>query len=66
VAKLARAPQGAELHPVLVNGAVGALVSIDGTPFSILAFTVVEGRIVEINGVRDPDRVRRMTATVFG
>jgi RNA polymerase sigma-70 factor (ECF subfamily) len=63
--RLARAPQGSELHPVLVNGQVGAVVTIHGRPFSIMAFTVVADRVVEINGIRDPDRVRRLAATVL-
>jgi RNA polymerase sigma-70 factor (ECF subfamily) len=65
VAKRAQGPQGAELHPVLVNGLVGALVTVYGRPFSVIAFTVVEGRIVQIDGIRDPDRVRRLAATVL-
>jgi hypothetical protein len=60
VAKYARAPRGGRLFPVLVNGVVGAVVTIDGHPFSILAFTVVDDRIVAIDGIRDPDRVRRL------
>src|SRR6266540_1164115 len=65
VAKLARAPRGAQLYPALVNGTVGAVVTIDGRPFSVLAFTVVNGKIVEIDGIRDPDRVRRVAAAVL-
>jgi Sigma-70, region 4 len=65
VAKLARAPRGAQLHPALVNGTVGAVVTIDGRPFSVLAFTVAGGKIVEIDGIRDPDRVRRVAAAVL-
>lgn len=52
VSRFARAPRGAELHPVLVNGRVGRVVTIDGQPFSILVFTVAHGRIVEIDAVR--------------
>jgi RNA polymerase sigma-70 factor (ECF subfamily) len=63
VVKLARAPRGAELHPVLVNGIVGVLVTIDGRPFSIMAFTVVGAKIVEINGIR-PDRARGLAAVL--
>jgi RNA polymerase sigma factor (sigma-70 family) len=65
VAKLARAPRGAQLHPALVNGTVGAVVTIDGRPFSVMAFTVAGGKIVEIDGIRDPDRVRRVAAAVI-
>lgn len=66
VAKLARAPRGAWVHPVLVNGAVGALIILDGRPYSVMAFTVVGGKIVEIDGIRDPERVRRLAADVLG
>jgi RNA polymerase sigma factor (sigma-70 family) len=48
VAKKARAPRGAELHRVLVDGLVGAVVTRNGRPFAIMAFTVVEGKIVQI------------------
>jgi RNA polymerase sigma-70 factor (ECF subfamily) len=65
VARLARAPRGAEVHPVLVNGQVGTLVTVNGRPFSIMVFTVVEGKIVEINGIR-ADRVRRFAAVLPG
>jgi RNA polymerase sigma factor (sigma-70 family) len=65
VAKLARAPDGAELHRALVNGAVGAVVTVKGEPLSILAFTVVDGRIAAIDGIRDPARVRRIAAAVL-
>jgi RNA polymerase sigma factor (sigma-70 family) len=65
VAKLARAPRGAQLHPALVNGTVGAVVTIDGRPFSVLAFTVAGGKIVEIDDIHDPDRVRRLAAAVL-
>jgi RNA polymerase sigma factor (sigma-70 family) len=56
----------AQLHPALVNGAAGAVVTIGGRPFAVLGFTVVEGRIVEIDAIADPDRVRRIAAAVLG
>jgi RNA polymerase sigma factor (sigma-70 family) len=65
VAKLARVPRGAELHPALINGTPGAVITRNGRPFSILAFTVADGKIVQIDGIRDPDRVRRVAATVL-
>jgi RNA polymerase sigma-70 factor (ECF subfamily) len=65
VVKLARAPRGARLHPALINGAVGAVITLDGQPFSVLAFTVVDDKIVEIDGIRDPERVRRIAAAVL-
>jgi RNA polymerase sigma factor (sigma-70 family) len=56
----------AQLHPALVNGAAGAVVTVGGRPFAVLGFTVVEGRIVEIDAIADPDRVRRIAAAVLG
>lgn len=64
VAKQARRARGADLHPVLVNGLPGVVTSREGEPVSIMAFTVVDGRIVEIDGLRDPDRVRHLGADI--
>ena len=52
---------GLSNHVVMVNGSIG-LVSRrpDGRPFSILGFTIVGGRIVEINILADPERVTRL------
>jgi RNA polymerase sigma factor (sigma-70 family) len=56
----------AQLHPALVNGAAGVVVTVGGRPFAVLGFTVTEGRIVEIDAIADPDRVRRIAASVLG
>jgi RNA polymerase sigma-70 factor (ECF subfamily) len=45
-------------RPVLVNGAAGVAVDVDGEPYSVAAFTVVDDRIVEIDIVTDRDRLR--------
>src|ERR671916_2253469 len=50
----------AELAPALVNGAAGVLVTVGGKPFSVMGFTVTDGRIVAIDAIADPDRVRRI------
>jgi RNA polymerase sigma-70 factor (ECF subfamily) len=57
---------GADLHPGLVNGAAGAVVTVGGRPFAVLGFTVAEGRILEIDAIADPERVRRVAAAVLG
>jgi RNA polymerase sigma factor (sigma-70 family) len=54
----ARAAQA--LHPVLVNGAAGVLVGPPGQPLSVMAFTVIDGKIVAIDAVADPDRLARL------
>lgn len=52
----------AELRPVLVNGSAGVVVTLRGRPFSLLAFTVADGRIVEIDAIADRERVARVAA----
>lgn len=59
VARQARGPHGGRLRPVLVNGAVGALITVDDQPFAVLVFTVAGDRIVAIDGLRDPEWIRR-------
>jgi DNA-directed RNA polymerase specialized sigma24 family protein len=39
---------------------------VNGRPFSVLAFTVANGRIVEIDVIADPERVGRTAAAVLG
>ena len=49
-----------ESRPVLVNGAAGVAAVVDGAVFSLAAFTVVDGRIVEIDIIADPERLRTL------
>ena len=56
---------GAQVRPALVNGAAGAVVTVGGRPFAVMGFTVSGGRIVEIDAIADPERVRRITASVL-
>jgi RNA polymerase sigma factor (sigma-70 family) len=56
----------AQLYPALVNGAAGVVVTVGGRPFAVMGFTVADGRIVEIDAIADPDRVRRIAAAVLG
>jgi RNA polymerase sigma-70 factor (ECF subfamily) len=55
----------AELHPAIVNGAAGVIVTIKGRPFAIMGFTVTDGRIAAIDTIADPERVARVTASVL-
>jgi hypothetical protein len=45
------------VHPALVNGAVGVVITVDGKPVAIVGFTVVNGRIVAIDALADPERI---------
>jgi RNA polymerase sigma-70 factor (ECF subfamily) len=44
-------------EPALVNGAVGIVASKDGAPLAVMGFTVVDGRIAEIDILNDPVRL---------
>ena len=57
---------GARVIPVLVNGAAGAVIMVGGHPFAVMGFIVADGRILEIDAIAEPHRVRRITAPVLG
>jgi RNA polymerase sigma factor (sigma-70 family) len=45
-------------RPAIVNGSAGAVVGAEGRPIAVVGFTVSDGRIVEINLVADPAKLR--------
>ncbi|HEX2896155.1 MAG TPA: sigma-70 family RNA polymerase sigma factor [Marmoricola sp.] len=47
-------------RPVVVNGTAAVAAVRDGVTYSIAAFTVVDGRIVAIDILTDPERLRRL------
>jgi RNA polymerase sigma-70 factor (ECF subfamily) len=54
------------IHPALINGAVGGVATTrDGRPFSVGAFTVRDGKIVELGFLADPDRLAQLDLTVL-
>jgi len=55
------APFAPLARPAIVNGAAGAVVRVAGRPFSVVAFTVAKGRIVEIDIVVDPDKLQALS-----
>jgi RNA polymerase sigma-70 factor (ECF subfamily) len=61
VASRARAGAGPRsgtlAHPVLVDGFPGVLVTVDGHPVTVMAFTVADGAITAIRMLTDPDRL---------
>src|SRR5918999_2118349 len=59
-AALVGARTGHEVRPALVNGTPGAVVFDDGRPVLMMVFAVVGDRIAQIEGIRDPDRLRRI------
>lgn len=53
-------PVGATIHPELVNGTAGALVTRDGTLISVMGFTLRGEKIVGIDILLDPARLARI------
>jgi RNA polymerase sigma-70 factor (ECF subfamily) len=47
-------------RPALVNGAAGLVVAPHGRLFAVLAFTITRGRIVELDILADPERLRHL------
>jgi len=56
---------GLVIHPALVNGAVGAVATREGRPFSVGAVTVRDGKIVELDFLADPVRLAQLDLTVL-
>jgi RNA polymerase sigma factor (sigma-70 family) len=50
--------------PAVVNGAAGAVVAPHGQVFSVMAFTVTNGRVVQIDVLLDPDRLRQLDLSI--
>jgi RNA polymerase sigma-70 factor (ECF subfamily) len=49
------------VRPALINGAAGVVVVLpDGRLFSVMAFTVRDGRVAAIDALADPDRLQRL------
>jgi RNA polymerase sigma factor (sigma-70 family) len=52
-------------RPALVNGAAGLVTAPHGRPFSVMGFTVAGGKIVEIDILADPARLRQLDLAVL-
>ena len=52
-----------QLRPILVNGAAGVLVIVKGQPVTVIGFTVAGGKIVEIDAIADPERLRAVAGS---
>jgi RNA polymerase sigma factor (sigma-70 family) len=47
-------------RPALINGEPGVICMLEGKLFSVMAFTVRAGKIVEIDILRDPERLGQL------
>jgi len=48
------------VRPALINGAAGVVVTAQGRPLFVMAFTVAGGKIVAIDVLADPDRLQQL------
>ena len=53
-------------QPAVVNGAAGVVTTADGQPLSVVSFTITDGKIVAIDILADPDRLRHLDLRVLG
>lgn len=60
VAERSRADPRAIMDPVLVNGAAGVVIVIDGRPFAVIGLTIVAGKIAEIQAIGGQERIARL------
>lgn len=51
--------------PVVVNGAVGVVVAPRGRLLMVLRFTITHGKIIAIDAVADPERLRQLNLAVL-
>jgi RNA polymerase sigma-70 factor, ECF subfamily len=65
VARRAAKGRARAARPVLVNGAVGVIVAPRGRLLIVLSFTVRGGKIVEIDAIADPTRLRQLDLAVL-
>jgi RNA polymerase sigma factor (sigma-70 family) len=56
---------GLQRRPVLVNGAPGLVCTLEGKPYSIMAFTVRGAKITEIDILSDPERIEELDLTAL-
>jgi RNA polymerase sigma factor (sigma-70 family) len=52
-------------RPALINGAAGLVTVSEGQPIAVMAMTVVQGRIVALDILADPERLRRLDLTIL-
>jgi RNA polymerase sigma-70 factor, ECF subfamily len=62
---LGYAQLGLDIRPALINGAAGGVAFLQGKPFSIAAVTVRNERIVELDFLADPERLRTLDLTIL-
>jgi RNA polymerase sigma factor (sigma-70 family) len=62
---LGYAQLGLDMRPALINGVPGGVAFLHGQLFSIGAVTVRNGKIVELDFLNDPERLRLLDLTIL-
>jgi len=52
------------VRPALVNGAAGAVVAPAGRVLSVMAFTVTNGKVTQIDALVDPERLGQLNLVI--
>src|SRR6266446_4944037 len=65
VAKRAAKGGARAAQPALVNGSVGVVVAPKGRLLMVVRFTITGGKIVEMEAIADPERVRQLDLAVL-
>jgi RNA polymerase sigma factor (sigma-70 family) len=52
------------VRPALINGAAGAVVAPAGRVFAVMAFTITNGRIAQIDALVDPERLGQLNLAI--
>jgi RNA polymerase sigma-70 factor (ECF subfamily) len=52
-------------QPALVNGAAGAVWAPPGRPRIVFSFAITQGKILEIDILADPERLRQLDLTIL-
>ena len=53
--------RAAVIEPILLNGAPGARVPLDGTVDTVIGFAFEDGRISSVFAVRNPEKLHRLS-----
>jgi RNA polymerase sigma-70 factor, ECF subfamily len=64
-AALAFAHAAALSQPAIINGSAGIVFAPQGRLRRVLSFTIVQGKIIEIEVIADPDRLRQLDLAVL-
>jgi hypothetical protein len=59
------APIARDAQPAMVNGSPGLIVAPHGQPISVMGVRIRHGKIVEIDILADPERLRRLDLTAW-